>query len=100
MRGVMNKERGTKAILTLCVLLAVALLLWQGTTTTRAQEPTPPSRPQEPPPVGTELSAAHLSPDGCSELIINGSFEVTNLHWGLAGTDGAAELFDVEGVCG
>ena len=37
MRGVMNKERGTKAILSLCALLAVALLLWQGTTTTRAQ---------------------------------------------------------------
>ena len=77
MRGVMSKKRETRGILSLCALLAVALLLWQGTATTRAQEP---------PPVETELSAAHLSPDGCSELIINGSFEVTNLHWGLAGT--------------
>ena len=33
----------------------------------------------------SELSAAHLSPDGCSELVINGGFEVTDLHWGLAG---------------
>ena len=52
MRGVMNKERGTKAILSLCALLAVALLLWQGTATTRAQGPTPPANPQEPTPVG------------------------------------------------
>ena len=78
MRGVMNKERGTKAILSLGALLAVALLLWQGTTTTSAQEATPSS--------DDDLSAAHLSPDGCSELVINGGFEVTDLHWGLAGT--------------
>ena len=87
MRGVMNKERGTKAILSLCALLAVALLLWQGTTTTRAQAPPPPTRAQEATPSSDdELSAAHLSPDGCSELVINGGFEVTDLHWGLAGT--------------
>ena len=87
MRGVLNIERGTKAILSLCVLLAVALLLWQGTTTTRAQAPPPPTRAQEATPSSDdELSAAHLSPDGCSELVINGGFEVTDLHWGLAGT--------------
>ena len=87
MRGVMNKERGTKAILSLCALLAVALLLWQGTATTRAQAPPPPTRAQAATPSSDdELSAAHLSPDGCSELVINGGFEVTDLHWGLAGT--------------
>ena len=67
---------------TLCffffVLLAVALLLWQGTATTRAQGPPP--APDE------EANAAHLSPDGCSELIINGGFEATDLQWGLKGT--------------
>ncbi len=87
MREVMNKERGTKAILTLCALLAVALLLWQGTGTTRAQAPPPPPAAQGPTPTSDDgLSAAHLSPDGCSELVINGGFEVTDLHWGLAGT--------------
>ena len=86
MRGVMSKKRETRGILSLCALLAVALLVWQGTATTRAQGPTPPTNPQETPPVESELSAAHLSPDGCSELIINGGFEVTDLHWGLAGT--------------
>ena len=39
-----------------------------------------------PAPGDDEASAARLSPDGCSELVINGGFEVTDLHWGLAGT--------------
>ena len=87
MRGVLNIERGTKVILTLCALLAVALLLWQGTGTTRAQAPPPPPAAEGPTPTSDDgLSAAHLSPDGCSELVINGGFEVTDLHWGLAGT--------------
>ena len=62
----------------LLLSLAVALALWQGTMTASAQGPPP--APDE------EASAAHLSPDGCSELIINGGFEATDLHWGLAGT--------------
>ena len=65
-------------MLSLFLSLAVALVLWQGTMTAFAQEP--------PPVPDDEASAAHLSPDGCSELIINGGFEATDLHWGLAGT--------------
>ncbi len=79
MRGVINKMRGARGIVSLCTLLAISLALWQGTATTRAQGP-PPS------PGDDEASAAHLSPDGCSELIINGGFEATDLQWGLAGT--------------
>ncbi|MDE0632212.1 MAG: hypothetical protein OXH73_11985 [Caldilineaceae bacterium] len=79
MRGVMSKVRGARGAVSLCTLLAVALVLWQGTATTRAEGP-PPA------PDNDEVSAAHLSPDGCSELIINGGFEATDLHWGLAGT--------------
>ncbi|MXZ21823.1 MAG: hypothetical protein F4Y84_14680 [Caldilineaceae bacterium SB0665_bin_25] len=79
MRGVMSKVRGARGAVSLCTLLAVALVLWQGTATMRAEGP-PPA------PDNDEVSAAHLSPDGCSELIINGGFEATDLHWGLAGT--------------
>ena len=79
MRGVINKMQGARGIVSLCTLLAISLALWQGTATTRAQGP-PPS------PGDDEASAAHLSPDGCSELIINGGFEATDLQWGLAGT--------------
>ncbi len=78
MRSLMRKVWGAPGAVSLCTLLAVALTLWQGTATTRAQGPPP--APDE------DLSAAHLSPDGCSELIINGGFEATDLHWGLAGT--------------
>ena len=78
MRGVMKKVQGALGVVSLCTLLAVALLLWQGTATTRAQGPPP--APDE------EANAAHLSPDGCSELIINGGFEATDLQWGLKGT--------------
>ena len=79
MRGVMRKVWGVRGVVTLCTLLAVAVVLWQGTATTRAQGP-PPA------PGDSEVGAAHLSPDGCSELIINGGFEATDLHWGLAGS--------------
>ncbi len=79
MQGVMNKVRGARGLVSLCTLLAVVVVLWQGTATTRAQGP-PPA------PGDDEASAAHLSPDGCSELIINGGFEATDLQWGLAGT--------------
>ena len=79
MRGLMSKVWRARGAVSLCTLLAVALILWQGTATTRAQGP-PPAPGED------ELSAAHLSPDGCSELIINGGFEATDLHWGLAGT--------------
>ena len=79
MRVVMNKVQGARSVVSLCTLLAVAVVLWQGTGTTRAQGP-PPAPGDE------EASAAHLSPDGCSELIINGGFEATDLHWGLAGS--------------
>ena len=82
-RGVMRKVQGARGVVSLCTLLAVALVLWQGTATTAiASVPA-----QGPSPVhDDEASAAHLSPDGCSELIINGGFEATDLHWGLAGT--------------
>ncbi len=80
-RGTGNKRRGARGILFLFSLLAVALLLWGRplglTTTATAQGPAP---------SGTDVNAAHLSPDGCTELIINGGFEVTDLHWALAGT--------------
>ena len=79
MRVVMKKVQGARSVVTLCTLLAVAVVLWQGTGTTRAQGP-PPAPGDE------EASAAHLAPDGCSELIINGGFEATDLHWGLAGS--------------
>ncbi|MXY94184.1 MAG: hypothetical protein F4047_14255 [Caldilineaceae bacterium SB0670_bin_27] len=79
MRGLMSKVWGAKGAVSLGTLLAVVLTLWQGTMTSSAQSPPP--APDE-----DELSAAHLSPDGCSELIINGGFEATDLHWGLAGT--------------
>jgi len=79
MRGLMYKVWRARGAVFLCTLLAVALALWQGTATTRAQGP-PPAPGED------ELSAAHLSPDGCSELIINGGFEATDLHWSLAGT--------------
>ena len=71
--------RGARGILSLFsfALLTGALLLGLGTAAARAQEATP---------AADDLEAAHLSPDGCSELIINGGFEVTDLHWGLSGT--------------
>ena len=75
----MRKAWGVRGVVSLCTLLAVAVVLWQGTATTRAQGP-PPA------PGDSEVGAAHLSPDGCSELIINGGFEATDLHWGLAGS--------------
>ena len=78
MRGVTKRVRGGRGVVSLCALLAVAVALWHGTATTRAQGPPP--APDE------EASAAHLSPDGCSELIINGGFEATDLHWHLGGT--------------
>ena len=74
MRVVMNTVQRARGVVSLCTLLAVAVVLWQGTATTRAQGP-PPS-PDE------DVSAAHLSPDGCSELIINGGFEATDLQLG------------------
>ena len=80
-RGAGNKRQGARGILALFALLTVALLLWGRplglTTTATAQGPTPSE---------TDVGAAHLSPDGCTELIINGGFEVTDLHWALAGT--------------
>ncbi len=79
MRVVMKKVQRARGVVSLCTLLAVAMVLWQGTGTTRAQGP-PPAPGDE------DVSAAHLSPDGCSELIINGGFEATDLHWGLAGS--------------
>ena len=79
MGSVMRKAWGVRGVVSLCTLLAVAVVLWQGTATTRAQGP-PPA------PGDSEVGAAHLSPDGCSELIINGGFEATDLHWGLAGS--------------
>ncbi len=79
MQGVMNIVRGVRGLVSLCTLLAVVVVMWQGTATTRAQGP-PPA------PGDDEASAAHLSPDGCSDLIINGGFEATDLQWGLAGT--------------
>lgn len=85
--GAGSKMQGVRGILSLfCLSLLVAvLLLWQATRTVTAQGPTPPTGTQEPS-GGDALEAAHLSPDGCSELVINGGFEVTDLHWGLAGT--------------
>ena len=64
-------------MLSLFLSLAVALVLWQGT-----------ARAQGSPPASGDgaVGAAHLSPDGCSELIINGGFEATDLLWGLADT--------------
>ena len=79
MRGVMRKVWGARGVVSLCTLLAVVVVLWLGTATTRAQGP-PPA------PGDSEVGAAHLSPDGCSELVINGGFEATDLQWGLAGT--------------
>ena len=79
MGSVMSKVWGARGVVSLCTLLGVAMVLWQGTATTRAQGPTPV-------PGDSEVGAAHLSPDGCSELIINGGFEATDLHWGLAGS--------------
>ena len=80
-RGTGTKRRGARGILAVFSLLVAALLLWGRplglTTTATAQGPTPSE---------TDVSAAHLSPDGCTELIINGGFEVTDLHWALAGT--------------
>ncbi len=73
------RPRGARGILSLFsfALLLGALLLGLGTAAARAQETTP---------AADDLEVAHLSPDGCSELIINGGFEVTDLHWGLSGT--------------
>ena len=79
MQGVMKKVRESRGFVSLCTLLAVAMVLWQGTATTGEQGP-PPA------PGDDEASEAHLSPDGCSELIIYGGFEETDLQWGLAGT--------------
>ena len=78
MRSVINKMQGARGVVSLCALLAVVAALWHGTAITRAQGP--------PPITDEDLSAAHLSPDGCSELIINGGFEATDLHWHLGGT--------------
>ena len=81
-----RSERGAREALFLFALLAVALLLGQSTLTARAQGPTPPTGAQEATPSTSDVGAAHLSPDGCTELIINGGFEVTDLHWALSGT--------------
>ena len=78
MRVVMNTVQGARSAVSLCALLAVAAALWHGAATTRAQGP--------PPITDEDVNAAHLSPDGCSELIINGGFEATDLHWHLGGT--------------
>ena len=78
-QGIGKIARAVRGMLSLFLSLAVALVLWQGTATTRAQGP-PPA------PGDSEVGAAHLSPDGCSELIINGGFEATDLQWGLAGS--------------
>ncbi len=57
--------------LTVCLLF-----LWQATVPATGQEPS-----------ATEISArSHLSHSGCSELLINGDFEVTDLRWSLFGT--------------
>ena len=53
--------------------LTISLLfLWQAAAPASGQQPTP-----------TGISALHLSPDSCSELLINGGFEVAELHWSL-----------------
>ena len=83
-----GRRRGARGILSLFsfALLMGALLVGLGTVTARAQGPAPPTGAQEATPAAGDVGAAHLSPDGCSELIINGGFEVTDLHWGLSGT--------------
>ena len=96
-RGVMRKVQGARGVVSLCTLLAVALVLWQGTATTAiASVPA-----QGPSPVhDDEASAAHLSPDGCSELIINGGFRSDRPALGPGGYGPAADLLDGESVCG
>ena len=83
-----DSARGARGVFSLFsfALLAAALLLWQATERAGAQGPTPPAGAQEATPSAGDVGAAHLSPDGCSELIINGGFEVPDLHWGLSGT--------------
>ena len=41
MRVVMNKMQGARGVVSLCTLLAVALVLWQGTMTASAQGAAP-----------------------------------------------------------
>ena len=83
-----GRRRGARGMLSLFsfALLMGALLVGLGTVTAWAQGPTPPTGAQEATPATGDVGAAHLSPDGCSELMINGGFEVTDLHWGLSGT--------------
>ena len=93
MGSVMSKVWGARGVVSLCTLLAVVLVLWQGTATTRAQGP-PPA------PGDSEVGAAHLSPDGCSELIINGGFRGDRPALGPGGYGAAAELLDGTIACG